>query len=55
MFIKEVEELCHWWEGGDMNKSIEREAFIDTVGMKSAELKDKFLFEGFTAFCVSLV
>ena len=33
-----------------------REAFINFVRvMKSAELKDKFLLEGFMAFCVSLV
>ena len=38
-----------------MNKLVEREAFIDSVKVKSSELKDKFLFEVFTAFCVSLV
>ena len=38
-----------------MNKLVEQEAFIDSVKVKSSELKDKFLFEVFTAFCVSLV
>ena len=34
-----------------MNKLVEREAFIDSVRGKSAELKDKFLFElGFCGF-----
>ena len=28
-----------------MNKLVEREAFIDSVRVKSSELKDKFLFE----------
>ena len=33
-----MEELCHWWKDGDMNKLIE--AFIDSLGVKSTELKD---------------
>ena len=38
-----------------VNKLFEREEFIDSVGVKSAEIKDKFLLEVSTAFCVSLV
>ena len=41
-----------WWH---INKLIEPGAFIDSLRVKSAELKDKFLFYGFTGFCVSLV
>ena len=37
------------------NKSVEREAFIDSVRVKSGELEDEFLFEIFSACCVSMV
>ena len=43
-----VEELCHWWKSGNknirLNNLVEREAFINSVRVKSAELKDKFNF-----------
>ena len=38
-----------------MNKSDEREEFNDSVRVEVAELKDTFLFEIFTAFCVPSV
>ena len=38
-----------------MKKLVQREAFNDYVRVKSAELKDKFLSQGFTVFCGSLV
>ena len=37
-----------------MSSLVEEEFFIDSVMVKSAELRD-FFFEVFTAFCVSLV
>ena len=40
-------ELCYCWKHGSVknkNKLVEWKAFVDTVGIKSAELKDKFLF-----------
>ena len=40
-------ELRYWREHGDMkykNKLVERKALVDTMGIKSADLKDKFLF-----------
>ena len=41
-----MEELCHWWKSGDLNIQInelnEKPEFIDSVMMKSAELKDEF-------------
>ena len=39
--------LRYWWEYGDeknKNKFVEWKALVDTVGVKSADLKDKFLF-----------
>ena len=48
-------EVCRCSKSGDMNKLVEREGFIDFIRVKSAEMKYKFLFEVFTAFCVSLV
>ena len=42
-----------WWEHSDeknMNKLVERKAFVDTYGIKSADLKDKLLFKSFAAF-----
>ena len=39
-----------WWRE-NKNKLVEwKELFADTVGIKSADLKDKFLFYGFAAF-----
>ena len=32
------------------NKVVELKALIDTVGIKRTDLKDKFLFESFSAF-----
>ena len=37
-----------WWQE-NKNKSAEREIFVDTVGIKSADLKDKSLFWSFAA------
>ena len=46
--IKQKMELRYQWEHGtekNKNKFIERKAFIDTVGIKSDDLKkDKFCF-----------
>ena len=46
-------ELRYWWEHGDeknMNKLVEWKAFIDTYGIKSADLKNELLFKSFAAF-----
>ena len=39
-------ELRYWWEYGreNQNKLVEWKALVDTVGIKSAHLDDKFLF-----------
>ena len=41
-----MEGLCHWWKFVDLNIQIknlnEKPAFIDSVMIKSAELKDNF-------------
>ena len=37
-----------WWENND--KLFEWKVFIDTTGIKSATLEDKFLFLSFVAF-----
>ena len=37
-----------WWQE-NKNKLAERKASVDTVGIKSAELKDKSLFWSFAA------
>ena len=46
--IKQKMELCYQWEHcteKNKNKFIERKAFVDTVGIKSDDLKkDKFCF-----------
>ena len=45
--------LRYWREPGDeknMNKLVECKAFVDTYGIKSADLKDKLLFKSFAAF-----
>ena len=39
--------LVENWYYEHMNKLVERDLFIDSVRVKSAELKDKFLFESF--------
>lgn len=38
-----------------MDKLVEREAFIDSLKVKSTELKDQFLLEAFTALYVTLM
>jgi len=46
-------KLRYWWEHSDeknMNKLVEWKAFVDTYGIKSADLKNKLLFESFAAF-----
>ena len=48
-------ELRYWWEHKheqikNMNKLVESKAFVDTYGIKSADLKDKLLFMSFAAF-----
>jgi len=46
-------ELHYWWEHRDekdMNKLVEWKAFVNTYGIKSANLKDKLLFKSFAAF-----
>jgi len=42
-------ELRYWWEHSD-EKNMNKLAFVDTYGIKSADLKDKLLFKSFTAF-----
>ena len=40
-------ELHYWWEHGyvkNKNKLVEWKALVDTVGIKSANLKEKNLF-----------
>jgi len=39
-------ELRYWWEHGNVknkNKLVEWKAFVDTVGIKCAALKNEFL------------
>ena len=47
-------EICYWWEYCDeklyKNKLVEWKALVDTLGIKSADLEDKFLFKSFVAF-----
>ena len=46
-------ELRYWWEHSDkknMNILVEWKAFINTYGIKSADLKYKLLFKSFAAF-----
>ena len=41
------------WENSDeknMNKLLDWKAFVDTYGIKSADLKNKLLFKSFAAF-----
>ena len=40
-------ELRYWWEYGDEKakiKLVEWKALVDTIGIKSVNLEDKFLF-----------
>ena len=39
-------EWRYWWEYGDRNKNklVKWKVLIDTMGIKSANMKDKFLF-----------
>ena len=39
--LRGVDELSRWWKSGDLNMCL---AFIDSMRVKSAELKDRFLF-----------
>ena len=39
----------------EMNKLVEREAFIDPVRIEFTQLKDEFLLESFAAFSVPVV
>jgi len=46
-------ELRYWWKHSDeknMNKLVEWKAFVDTYGIKSADLKNALLFKSFAAF-----
>ena len=43
-----------WQREKQQNELLERKAFVDTVRIKSADLKNKFLFKSFAAFCASL-
>ena len=50
---REKVELLYWWEYSDeknVNKLVESKAFVDTYGIKSADLKNKLLFRRFAAF-----
>lgn len=50
--MQKVELRC-WWEHGDKknkNELVEWKVFVDTYGINSADLKDKFLFKSFVAF-----
>ena len=49
----EKAELRYWWEHSDeknMNKLVEWKAFVDTYGIKSADVKNKLLCKSFVAF-----
>ena len=43
------------WSHEFVNKSVEREAFIDPLCRECTQLKDEFLFEIFVAPCVPVV
>ena len=48
--MQKAVKLRYWWEHGDeknTNKLVEWKAFVDTYGVKSADLKDKLLFKSF--------
>ena len=40
-----------WQREKQHNKLVQRKAVVDTVRIKSARLKNKFLFQSFAAFC----
>ena len=44
-----------WQQEKQQNKLVERKASIDTMRIKSADLKNKFLFQSLVAFCASLM
>ena len=55
---KQKIELRYCWEHGnekDKNKFVEWKAFVDTEGIKRANLKDKFLFWRFAAIQTALM
>ena len=59
-FIYRKMELCYWLVHGNVknnvqNKLVERKAFVDTVRIKSADLKNKLMFQSFAAFHASLM
>ena len=45
VYVRKMEEN-YWWEHGHEknNKLVEWKAFVDTMGIKSVDLTDKFLF-----------
>ena len=44
-----------WQREKQQNELVELKAFVDTVRIKSADLKNKFSFKSFAAFCASLM
>ena len=44
-----------WQREKQQNELVERKGFVDTVRIKSADLKNKFLFQSFAAFSTSLM
>ena len=44
-----------WQHKKQQNELVEWKAFVDTVRIKSADLKNKSLFKSFAAFCASLM
>ena len=51
-------ELRYWLEHSDeknMIKLVEWKVFVDTYGIKSADLKNKLLFKSFAAFRATLM
>ena len=44
-----------WQQEKQQNELVEWKAFVDTVRIKSADLKNKFLLKSFAAFCASLM
>ena len=46
-------ELRYWWEHSDeknMKRLVELKAFVDTYGIKSADLKNELSFKSFADF-----
>jgi len=52
VYMEKVELRYKWEHSGEKNKNIlvESKAFVDTYGIKSADLKTKLLFKSFAAF-----